>query len=143
MLPTEHRQVQAHFIRGRERLTLPFLIKTTPNIGKIIFDALDYPIKPLRSFSLLMHISATKIAFSLDEAFNYIQAKDPDTFARITDLLSNYAEKLYRDYPGTKLDTSPVTHGIQTKSIGVPIFFETPCSDQFIAQQYNRKTDNS
>lgn len=76
-----------------------------------------------------MHISTTKIAFSLDEVFNYVQARDPDALARISELLSDYAEKLYREYPGIKQNTSPVAHGIQIKSIGVPIFFEIPSNN--------------
>ena len=76
-----------------------------------------------------MHISTTKIAFSLDEVFNYVQARDPDAFTRISVLLSDYAEKLYSDYLGTKLSNSPVAHGMQIKSIGVPIFFEIPSAD--------------
>jgi len=72
-----------------------------------------------------MHISTTKIAFSLGEAFNYLQTKDPQVFAQVTDLLSDYAEQLYKAYPGTRLAISPVKAGMQVKPCGVPIFFET------------------
>ena len=71
-----------------------------------------------------MHISTTKIAFSLDEIFNYLQSKDPLVWDKVSDLISEYADELYKNYPGTKLSTSPVTEGLRFKSIGVPIYFE-------------------
>ena len=71
-----------------------------------------------------MHISTTKIAFSLDEIFNYLQSKDPLVWTHVSDLISEYADELYQNYPGTKLSTSPVTEGLRFKSIGVPVYFE-------------------
>lgn len=75
-----------------------------------------------------MHISTTKIAFSLEEIFNYLQQKDPLVFGKVSDLISDYAEELYKNYPGAKLPNSPVTEGLRFKPCGVPIFFETNLS---------------
>lgn len=75
-----------------------------------------------------MHISTTKIAFSLEEIFNYLQQKDPLVFGKVSDLISDYAEELYKNYPGAKLPNSPVTEGLRFKPCGVPIFFETNSS---------------
>ena len=75
-----------------------------------------------------MHISTTKIAFSLEEIFNYLQQKDPIVFVKLNDLICDYAEDLYKNYPGTKLPNSPVTEGLRFKPCGVPVFFETSSS---------------
>jgi hypothetical protein len=72
-----------------------------------------------------MHISTTKIAFSLEEAFNHLQVKDPQVFAQVERVISEYAQQLYKEYPGTRLAISPVKYGMKLKSIGVPIFFES------------------
>lgn len=72
-----------------------------------------------------MHISTAKIAFSLDEAFNHLRVKDPQVFAQVERVISEYAQQLYNEYPGTRLAISPVKHGMKLKSIGVPIFFES------------------
>jgi len=79
-----------------------------------------------------MHISTTKIAFSLEEIFNYLRDKDPNVTRKVNDLICEYAEELYQNYPGTKLPLSPVTKGLKFKQCGVPIYFEigaTPISE--------------
>jgi hypothetical protein len=75
-----------------------------------------------------MHISTSKIAFSLEEVFNYLQRKDPLLTKKFVDLICDYADDLYAKYPGTKLPVSPVTEGIMFKHCGVPIYFETGSS---------------
>ena len=75
-----------------------------------------------------MHILTTKIAFSLEEVFNYLQQKDPLIFGKVYDLICDYAEELYEDYPGAKLSKSPITEGLRFKPCGVPVFFETSSS---------------
>ena len=73
---------------------------------------------------IAMHISSSKIAFSPEEIFNYLQAKDPLVWKKVIELICGYADELYASYPGSKLPTSPVAEGIQFKDCGVPIFFE-------------------
>jgi hypothetical protein len=71
-----------------------------------------------------MHISTSKIAFSPEEIFNYLEIKDPLMYQKVCDLICNYADELYQNYPGSRLAVSPVSKGMQIKSCGVPIFFE-------------------